>query len=59
MKIIYLLLLCVLCALHGARCVYILITKELSFFEVCVFVFLAALEFILVAIAATALAREI
>jgi Na+-transporting NADH:ubiquinone oxidoreductase subunit NqrE len=59
MKIIYLLIICVLCAVASARNVYILITKELSFFEVCVFVFLALFELMLIAVAAATIAREI
>jgi len=59
MKMIYLLLLCVLSAVAGASHVYILITKELSSLEVCVFVFLATVELILIAVAAATLAREI
>jgi hypothetical protein len=59
MKIIYLLLLCVLCAVAGASHVYILITKELSSIEVCFFVFAATVKLILFAVAAATLAREI
>jgi hypothetical protein len=59
MTLIYLLIIGILCAATSASHVYILITKELSSFEVCVFVFLATVELIMVAIAAAALAREI
>jgi hypothetical protein len=59
MKIIYLLIIGILCAVASARNVYILITKELSSFEVCVFVFLALFELILFAVTAATLAREI
>ena len=59
MKIIYLLIICLLCAVASARNVYILLTKELSSFEVCVFVFLALFELICFAVTAATLAREI
>ena len=59
MTLIYLLIIGILCAVTGASHVYILITKELSSLEVCVFVFLATFELILFAVTAATLAREI